>query len=85
MRKNVRRATTDGRSLEDGARVSVVRQKIVNDVIPRRAYQDYSLELDLRAPRYQQVAAGNNAGARPGEQRARARLVHRVIILAAGD
>lgn len=37
--------------------MSVVRQKIVNDVIPRRAYQDYSLELDLRASPYQQVVA----------------------------
>lgn len=51
----IRRATTDDWSLEDGTRVSVVRQKIVNDVIPRRAYQDYSLELDLRASRDQQV------------------------------
>lgn len=56
----IRRATTDGWSLEDGARVSVVRQKIVNDVIPRRAYQDYSLELDLRASRDQQVFAAIN-------------------------
>lgn len=48
------------RSLEDGARMSVVRQKIVNDVIPRRAYQDYSLELDLRASRNQQVVVAGS-------------------------
>jgi len=47
--------------------VSVVRQGIVNDVIPRRAYQDYSPGRDLRAPRDQQVvedAEGRGRGAR---------------------
>lgn len=70
-RRNVRRISSirkksfDARqrtdwSLEDGARVSVVRQKIVNDVIPRRAYQDYSSELDLRASHNQQVFVATN-------------------------
>lgn len=67
-----------GRSLEDGPRVSVVRQEIVNDVIPRRAYQDYSPELDLRASRDQQVArprviANIGARARQGGGRGRDR------------
>lgn len=55
-----------------GRRVSVVRQKIVNDVIPRRAYQDYSPELDLRASRYQQVV-----GRPPRRARARTRAATR--------